>query len=91
MAKEFYDWIKLALDNKWLVMLLFTGLSSAATNVVQLKTNMNKEAEKQQAIREVATGFQQVMVEIEPKEKIVHKSDCGICVKLIKDHERRLH
>jgi len=89
MAKEFYDWIKLALDNKWLVMLLFTGLSSAATNVIQLNTNLNKEAEKQQAIREVATGFQQVMVEIEPKEKIT--SDCGICAKLIKDHERRLH
>lgn len=91
MAKELFDWIKLALDNKWLVILLFTGLSSAATNAVQFNTNLNKEAEKQQAIREVATGFQQVMVEIEPKEKIVYKSNCGTCQVLMDKHLKRFH
>lgn len=98
MAKEFYDWVKLALDNKWLIMLCFSGLTSLVTNAAQLSNNLDLEASKTKAIHEVAKGFQVVMAEIEPKQKVinktiqkVYKTDCGICTTLMNDHKQEYH
>lgn len=49
------------------------------------------EKEKNKAIHEVATAFQNI-IEPEPKAPIkVYKTDCGICTKLMEKHEKRLH
>jgi len=90
MAKEFYDWIKLALDNKWLVIACFTGISSMGVNLGQLFESQNQEAEKIKAIREVAIGFQNAMIEIEPKEVVV-KYNCNQCLNEVRRLRKEYH
>ena len=93
MAKEFYDWVKLALDNKWLVMLCFTGVSSLLTNANQYMTNSDLETQKIKAVHEVTKGFQSVMEEIELERKPIKvvKSSCGECSILLKSHIKEYH
>ena len=77
---------------KWiLVVPMILVAISSSTGVYQYFDKQSVIKEKDQAIREVATGFQQVMIEAEPKEKIVYKSNCGACKALLYEHERRLH
>jgi len=82
MAKEFYDWVKLALDNKWLVIMCFGSLSSLATNAAQMVTNENLVIEKDTAVHEVAIAFQSVIAESTPKIK----TNCSNCSILLHSH-----
>jgi hypothetical protein len=96
MAKELYDWVKLALDNKWLVIMCFGSLTGVVTGVTQSVTNSDLEASKVKAIHEVARGFQQAMVEMEPKPEKriyqkVYKTDCGLCKTLMNNHLGEFH
>lgn len=82
-----FDYTKLVVENinKIIpaVLLLITGLTSAFGYVVT--DNWNNEEEKNQAIREVAIGFQSVMVAPEP---IVKEDECGWCKKEINKLKR---
>lgn len=97
MAKELYDWVKLALDNKWLVIACFTGFSSMIANINQQFTIQDKEQEKNIAVHEVAKGFQAVMAEYEPKPitnkivKKIYKTDCNSCKILMNNHLEEFH
>ena len=96
MAKEFYDWVKLALDNKWLVMLCFTGLSSVATNAAQFFV-----AQEEKVLKTAMTEQITIMAEtyVKPQAvkstKVTIKQDCNKCGgyfnKIIENHEERLH
>jgi len=90
MAKEFYDWVKLALDNKWLIMLCFTGFGSLVTNATQMVTNSDHEAEKEASNKQIAEIAEYYRQTTTPKI-VVQKSSCGNCSTLIINHERRLH
>lgn len=75
MAKEFYDWVKLVLDNKWLVMLFFTSLGSMVTNANQYFIGQEDDQIKS-AMKEQITVLADTY--IKPKEIIV-KSTCSPC------------
>jgi len=79
--KDVYDKLKvisdIVKDNKWLVLIAFTGLSSMATNAGQFISSLSYEEDKAKAIHEVATGFQSAMIEIEPKVVKSTRSPCG--------------
>jgi len=86
-----FDYTKLIVENinKIIpaVLLLITGLTSAFGYVVS--DNWNNEEEKNQAIREVAIGFQNAMIEKTTTPKIVvHKSSCGDCLIRIEKLEK---
>ena len=96
MKATIYDWVKLALDNKWIVMLCLTGFSSLVTNAAQLSNTIALEETKTKAIHDVAKGFQAVIEEMEtkPAKKVInkiYKSDCGICTTLMNDHKKEFH
>ena len=88
MAKDFWDKFKISSDvlkdNKWLILILLGGVSSVATNAGQFMASLSYEADKEKAIHEVATGFQSIMAEGEPKT-------CSPCLKEINTHLRREH
>lgn len=84
--------------NKWLIMLIITALSGGTGTVMQTFNVSAKESEKIKAVREVAEGFQSVMAEMKPKQKVinktiqkVYKTDCGICTTLMNDHRKEFH
>lgn len=85
-----FDYTKLIVENinKIIpaVLLLITGLTSAFGYVVN--DNWNKDEEKNQAIHEVAAGFQTVMTE--PTQKIVNPK-CGDCKPYMDNHLREHH
>jgi len=86
-----FDYTKLIVENinKIIpaVLLLITGLTSAFGYVVS--NNWNNEEEKNQAVREVAIGFQNAMIEKTTTPKIVVRtSSCGNCIKRIEKLER---
>jgi len=93
MAKEFYDWVKLALDNKWLVMLCFTGLSSIATNAAQFVNHSETEQDlilTQKQVAAVANHYTKPKPVKSTVSKI-YKMDCGICTTLMSNHKKELH
>jgi len=92
--KDKWDILKIISDafatNKWLFIACLTGISSMGVNLGQLFESQNQEAEKVKAIREVAIGFQNLMIEIEPKEVIV-KSTCNPCGSYLNHHLKEYH
>lgn len=76
-----FDYTKLIVENIGkiipAVLLLITGLTSAFGYVVT--DNWNNEEEKNQAIREVAIGFQSAMVVNVVKSVVVPKDNCDWC------------
>lgn len=89
MAKELYDWVKLLLDNKWLVMLCLTGAGSISTNIAQVFTVQEKETElisTQNQIAEIANYYAKPKI-----EKKVYKLDCGVCTTLMNEHKIEFH
>ena len=93
MTKDRWDKFKIssdALKANWPILLLaLTALSSGITNASQYITNSDQEAEKNEAIREVAIGFQNAITE--PVKPIAGKRcDCNAAIKrLISQHERQ--
>lgn len=83
MAKEFFDWVKLALDNKWLVIMCFTGFSSVVTNAAQLMTNQDLEVETKASQEQIAMIANHYAATTTPKI-VVQKSSCGNCFIRIK-------
>lgn len=90
MAKELYDWVKLALDNKWLVIMCFTGLGSMVTNAAQLVTNQDLEEEQKASQEQIAMIANHYAATTTPKI-VVQKSSCGNCNFFIKQHEGEFH
>lgn len=90
-----FTWIKSLPDMiKSYVMLipwLLTGLG-AVTGGYQYfdKQDVIEKAvaEKNTAVREVATAFQSVITELEPEKK---GSDCGQCAVFIRNHQQKEH
>ena len=76
-----FNWTKLIVENinkiVPAVLLLITGLTSAFGYVVN--DNWNKDVEKNQAIHEVATAFQAVVVTSVPEPAVVTKGGCTWC------------
>jgi len=85
-----FNWTKLIVENIGkivpAVLLLITGLTSAFGYVVN--ENWNKDEERNQAIREVAMGFQTAMVVHTTKPVIITKDSCGWCKSEIKNLKR---
>jgi len=77
-------------DNKFIVVICFTGLGSLVTNATQLVANQDLEQEKITAVHEVAAAFQSVMSETEPK-KIIVKSNCNQCLREIRKLKEEFH
>lgn len=82
--KDGWDKFKIsseALKNNWPILLMAaTALSSGLGNISQHFDVQAKEAEKNQAIHDVAVGFHRVIAEIKPedvKPKKVKKVDTG--------------
>lgn len=85
-----FDWTKLIVENIGkiipAVLLLITGLTSAFGYVVN--DNWNKDEERNQAIREVAIGFQTAMVVSVPEPVIITKDTCNLCMDEIRKLKR---
>jgi len=94
MAKDTYDKLKIlseVLKNNWpLILMCLTALGSGITNMNQYFVGQNYEAEKNKAIHDVTIGFQNAMIEIEPKEIIV-KSTCSPCGSYLNQHLKEYH
>lgn len=87
MAKEFYDWVKLALDNKWLVMMFLGLFTSAGTNIIQMSTNTALETEAEATrgqIAEVATHLSKKKITPQNGSKEFSRG-------LINAHEQEYH
>lgn len=82
MAKELYDWVKLALDNKWLVMLFITSVGGISTGITQY-------VGKQEAIQNVKESHDQIknVAEHLTKNKPKRCSEC----KSVQEHEQEYH
>ena len=83
------DWVKLLLENKWLVVMVLGFLSSASTNVAQVFELDKKEEQikaTQQQVAQVAEAYRPYVVpDGKPVEKptkrqviIREKCDCDI-------------
>ena len=88
--KDAWDKFKIssdALKANWPILLLaLTALSSGITNATQYVTNQGQEAEKNEAIREVAIGFQNA---ITAPVKVV--KSCNSCASYLINHIKELH
>jgi len=95
MAKDRWDKFKIssdALKANWpIILVALTALSSGITNASQYITNSDQEAEKNEAVRQVAIGFQNAIME--PAKPIIgNKCNCnaifnGLIKKHIKQHK----
>jgi len=87
--KDAWDKFKIssdALKANWpIILIALTALSSGITNATQYVTNQGQEAEKNEAIRQVAIGFQSVMTKKEVKPT------CGNCRSYLINHVKELH
>jgi len=94
MAKDKWDKIKVisdvVKDNKLFVAMLFTSLGSMATNANQYMNNSDLEISSQQAVHDVAKGFQAVLAEKQDKPQVKVRT-CSNCSNLIISHESRYH
>ena len=84
------DWVKLLLENKWLVVMVLGFLSSASTNVAQVFELDKKEEQikaTQQQVAQVAEAYRPYVVpDGKPKEvvktkeivRVVEKCDCDL-------------
>lgn len=86
MGKDAYDKLKILSDvlkNNWPQLLLICSLlGSSVGNIGQYFTIQDKEQEKNEAVREVATAFQTVTME-DPKPIV---SNCNNCEQLLRTH-----
>lgn len=87
MAREFYDWVKLALDNKWLVMMFLGLFTSAGANVLQLDTNKSLETEAQAARAQIA----EVATYLSKKKTTPQRGSQELSRGLIQEHEQEYH
>jgi len=89
--KDAWDKFKIssdALKANWPILLMaLTALGSGITNANQYATNQSQEAEKNEAVRQVAIGFQSAMVKTEPKPV----KSCGNCKRDLFNHVKELH
>lgn len=86
-----FDWVKLVLENKWLVMLVIGMFSSVATNVGQVFTVQEKEQTikaTQQQVATVAEAYTKEFYKVDNKPDKVDK-DC--CQTLMRNHIREYH
>jgi len=87
MAKEPYDWIKLALDNKWLVIMLFTGFSSVVTNATQFISGQDKDIEIQATHKQIA----EIANHYAAPKTVTVKSNCDKCMYEVRKLRKEYH
>lgn len=92
MASPF-EYFKVILDylkvNKWLVMLVISGFLGTGIQTLEV---MDKEAQKNTAIREVAAGFQAVQIEDKaPAPAVKNNKQCGYCIEEVKKLREEFH
>jgi len=94
MAKDIYDKLKIIpelIKTYWAIIIMCGGLSTGGWQwwdkqdvIIEAKQKSNK------AVHEVTVAFQNVMIEMEPKEIIV-KSTCGNCGNYLNQHIKEFH
>jgi len=82
-----FDYLKLLLDNKWLVLALLSFAGSALGNGFQY-TESEKDKEQIDAL---ATGYRTLVYQKAPPVKYVKEDNCAVCKELMRAHIKEFH
>jgi len=88
LNKKCFEWVKLILENKWLILLVVSALGIG--NGVQAVDRQKKDGELLMLGESYAKLIYNPKL-IEPGKKEIKKDSCFSCEKLMRDHVKEYH
>ena len=86
----FFDWTKLVVSNKLLLVMLLTSIGSVGTNIGQLFGSYEQDAEIQASQEQIAVIANHYVQTTTPKI-VVQTSPCGECMRAVKQLREEFH